>query len=60
VQNGNTTRIIVAWEAVADMRANDESVPEPISHRRYSGKLMGRASPEELAHVIEGLNKIIA
>jgi hypothetical protein len=42
------------------MRANDESVPEPISHRRYSGKLMGRASPEELAHVIEGLNKIIA
>jgi predicted HicB family RNase H-like nuclease len=38
-------RKIVA-EVVADMRANGESVPEPISQRRYSGKFMVRVPPE--------------
>jgi predicted HicB family RNase H-like nuclease len=38
-------RKIVA-EVVADMRANGESVPEPISQHRYSGKFMVRVPPE--------------
>jgi predicted HicB family RNase H-like nuclease len=36
----------VVAEVVADMRANGESVPEPISQRRYSGKFMVRVPPE--------------
>ena len=31
---------------VADMRANGEPVPQPISDRRYSGKFMVRVPPE--------------
>jgi predicted HicB family RNase H-like nuclease len=36
----------VVAEVVEDMRANNESVPEPISRRRYSGKFVVRVPPE--------------
>ncbi len=36
----------VVAQVVANMRANGESVPEPISQRRYSGKFMVRVPPE--------------
>jgi len=31
---------------VADMRANGEAVPEPLSARTYSGKFMARVPPD--------------
>jgi len=31
---------------VSDMEANDESVPAPLSARRYSGKFMVRVPPD--------------
>ena len=33
-------------DAVKDMKANREPVPEPLSSRRYSGKFMVRVPPE--------------
>jgi predicted HicB family RNase H-like nuclease len=36
----------VVGDAVKDMRANGEAVPEPLSSRRYSGKFMIRVPPE--------------
>ena len=33
-------------ECVADMRANGETVPEPMADRPYSGKFMVRVPPE--------------
>ena len=36
----------VVADAVADLRANGEPVPEPIAGRRYSGKFMVRVPPE--------------
>lgn len=33
-------------EAVADMRTNGETVPEPLASRRFSGKFMVRVPPE--------------
>ena len=33
-------------EIVADMKSNDEIVPEPIACRQYSGKFMVRVPPE--------------
>ena len=33
-------------ETVADLKRNDEPVPEPISSRSYSGKFMVRVPPE--------------
>jgi predicted HicB family RNase H-like nuclease len=33
-------------EAVADMRAAGESLPEPLALRHYSGKFMVRIPPE--------------
>ena len=33
-------------EVVQDMQANDESVPEPIAGKEYSGKFMVRVPPE--------------
>ena len=33
-------------EAVSDMRANNESVPQPISTKRFSGRLLVRIPPE--------------
>ena len=38
-------RAVVA-DAVKDMRANGETVPEPLSSRRFSGKFMIRVPPE--------------
>ena len=36
----------VVAEVVQDMQAEGESVPEPISRRRYSGKFVVRVPPE--------------
>ena len=36
----------VVADVVKDMEANDESVPEPIHSRRYSGKFVVRVPPE--------------
>ncbi len=36
----------VVADVVKDMQTNDESVPEPLSSRRYSGKFMVRVPPE--------------
>ena len=36
----------VVADVVKDMKANDESVPEPIYSRRYSGKFLVRVPPE--------------
>ena len=33
-------------DVVADMRAEGETVPEPLAERRYSGKVFVRTSPE--------------
>jgi predicted HicB family RNase H-like nuclease len=33
-------------DVVKDMKANGESIPEPLSSRRYSGKFMVRIPPE--------------
>jgi predicted HicB family RNase H-like nuclease len=34
-------------QVVADMTANDEPVPEPLSEKEYSGKFMVRIPPEQ-------------
>ena len=36
----------VVADAVADMEANGESVPEPMSTRNYSGKFIVRVPPD--------------
>jgi len=36
----------VVADVVNDMKINGESVPEPLSARRYSGKFMVRVPPE--------------
>jgi len=36
----------VVADVVSDMKANGESVPEPLSSKRYSGKFMVRVPPE--------------
>jgi predicted HicB family RNase H-like nuclease len=36
----------VVADTVKDMRANRETVPEPLSSRRFSGKFMVRVPPE--------------
>ena len=36
----------VVAQVIKDMRANGESVPEPISRHRYSGKFVVRVPPE--------------
>lgn len=33
-------------EVVADMKKNDEKIPEPIASKNYSGKFMVRIPPE--------------
>ena len=57
----------VVAEAVTDMRANGESVPEPISQRRYSGKFVVRVPPEvhrklvlEAAEENVSLNRVVS
>lgn len=34
-------------EVVEDMQANGEEVPEPLSEKTYSGKVMARLPPEQ-------------
>ena len=36
----------VVRKVVADLKRNEESIPEPISARSYSGKFMVRVPPE--------------
>ena len=36
----------VVAQAVADLEADDESVPEPIAIKKYSGRFMVRIPPE--------------
>jgi predicted HicB family RNase H-like nuclease len=36
----------VATEAVADMQANGEAVPEPLAEKRYSGEFRVRIPPQ--------------
>lgn len=57
----------VVAEVVADIQANGEPVPEPISQRRYSGKFMVRVPPEvhrklalEAAEENVSLNRVIS
>lgn len=57
----------VVAQVVANMQANGESVPEPISRRRYSGKFMVRVRPEvhrklalEAAEENVSLNRVIS
>lgn len=57
----------IVTEAVADMQANGESVPEPISRRHYSGKFMVRVPPEvhrrlamEAAEEDVSLNRLVS
>jgi len=40
-----------AADAVADLRANGDPVPEPIMTRQYSGKFMVRVPPEVHRHL---------
>ncbi|MCP4423160.1 MAG: type II toxin-antitoxin system HicB family antitoxin, partial [Chloroflexi bacterium] len=36
----------VVADVVADMQANEESIPEPLSVRKYSGKFLLRIPPD--------------
>lgn len=54
-------------EAVEDMQANDEVVPEPLAVRSFSGKFMVRVPPEthrslviQAAEAGVSLNRLIA
>ena len=38
--------IHLVGEAVSDMRANNEKIPQPIATKRFSGKLLVRIPPE--------------
>ncbi len=57
----------VVAEVAEDMQSSGESVPEPISRRRYSGKFMVRVPPEvhrrlalEAAQEDVSLNRLIS
>ncbi|MHC4519301.1 MAG: type II toxin-antitoxin system HicB family antitoxin [Planctomycetota bacterium] len=57
----------VVADVAADMKANDEAVPEPLSARRYSGKFMVRVPPEvhqrlalEAAEENVSLNRLVS
>jgi len=52
---------------VSDLRAEDEAVPEPLSERRFSGKLQVRLPPDlhrrltvEAAESGVSLNRLIS
>jgi len=36
----------IVSEAVSDMKLNDESIPEPLAERRYSGEFRVRIPPD--------------
>ena len=57
----------VVADAIEDMQANGESVPEPISSRQYNGKFMVRVPPEvhrrlarEAAEADISLNRLVS
>jgi len=57
----------VVAEVTEDMQANGESVPEPLSSRKYSGKFMVRVPPEvhrqlarEAAEADISLNRLVS
>jgi predicted HicB family RNase H-like nuclease len=57
----------VVADIVRDMKANGESIPEPLSTRRYSGKFMVRVPPEvhrqlaiEAAEEDVSLNRLVS
>jgi predicted HicB family RNase H-like nuclease len=59
-------RLLVA-DVVADMRANDEAVPEPLAERKYSGNFQTRIPSElhrqlaiEAAEVGVSLNRLVS
>lgn len=41
----------VVAKAVADLKAGEESIPEPIAVKKYSGKFMVRIPPELHRHL---------
>lgn len=54
-------------DVVADMRANGEAVPEPLTERTYSGKFQTRIPPElhrmlsiEAAEAHVSLNRLVS
>jgi predicted HicB family RNase H-like nuclease len=36
----------VVAEVVADLQANEETIPEPLAAKKYSGRFMVRVPPE--------------
>lgn len=57
----------VVADVVKDMKAHGESIPEPLSTRRYSGKFMVRVPPEvhrqlaiEAAEEDVSLNRLVS
>ena len=57
----------VVADVVSDMKANGESVPEPLRSKRYSGKFMVRVPPEvhrqlalEAAEEAISLNRLVS
>mgnify|MGYP001142054254 FL=1 len=46
----NGIRKVVA-KVVEDLRANGETIPEPLASRRFSGKFMVRVPPEVHRHL---------
>ena len=57
----------VVTEALEDMQANGETIPEPIASRKFSGKFMVRVPPEvhrrlvfEAAEEGVSLNRIVS
>jgi predicted HicB family RNase H-like nuclease len=57
----------VVAEVIADMKANMESIPEPIAVRKYSGNLLVKVSPEvhrrlavQAAEAKVSLNQIVS
>ena len=57
----------VVADVTEDMQANGESVPEPLSSRKYSGKFMVRVPPEvhrklarEAAEADISLNRLVS
>jgi predicted HicB family RNase H-like nuclease len=46
----NGIRKVVA-KVIEDLRANGETIPEPLASRRFSGKFMVRVPPEVHRHL---------
>ncbi len=57
----------VVLEVIADMRSNNEPVPEPFSLKRYSGKFIVRVPPDvhrnlhiQAAEARVGFNRLVS